>query len=128
MLNAIDAIFISTSNMDRMISFYRTLGVPLKVNDHGGGLHAEADFGDLHFALQPWKSQDIVNSNISFSFKVPNLEEYCEVLKANGIEFASPPTPKPFGGVIAELKDPDGNHLFLNRWQTDEEYKKNFQR
>lgn len=58
MLKTIDAIFISTPNMNQLIELYKTLGVPLEVNDHGGGLHAEADFGDLHFALQPWKSHE----------------------------------------------------------------------
>jgi hypothetical protein len=86
MLKRIDAIFISTPNMARLVEFYQTIGVPLKVNDHGGGLHAEADFGDLHFALQPWKSQEAPRSNISFSFHVPNLEEYCESLQKKGIE------------------------------------------
>lgn len=40
MLKKIDAVFISTPNMQKLIDFYQTLGVPLKVNDHGGGLHA----------------------------------------------------------------------------------------
>lgn len=67
-----------------------------------------------------------VSSNISFSFQVPNLEEYCLELEKKGIKLAKPPAPQPFGGVIAELYDPDGNHIFLNRWQTKEEYARNF--
>ena len=126
MLQKIDAIFISTKNMDKLIEFYRALGVPLKVNDHGRGLHAEADLGAVHFALQPWKSEEIPKSNISFSFFVPNLEDYCRELESKGLQFSKPPTPQPFGGVIAEIYDPDGNHIFLNRWQSDEEYAKNF--
>ena len=126
MLRSINALFISTAHMGRLIEFYKTIGVPLKVNDHGAGLHAEADFGDLHFALQPWKSSEAPTSNISFSFHVPNLEEYCSELETKGIVFHKRPTPQPFGGVTAELRDPDGNHIFLTRWQTKEEYGKNF--
>ncbi len=126
MLESINAIFISTKNMNNLIEFYKTLGVPLKVNDHGGGLHAEADFGKLHFALQPWKTNETTKSNVSFSFNVPNLEKYHEELVAKGIKFTTPPTPHPFGGVTAEVHDPDGNHIFLTRWQSDEEYEKNF--
>jgi predicted enzyme related to lactoylglutathione lyase len=126
MLKSVNALFISTANMSNLIEFYKTLGVPLEVNEHGGGLHAEADFGSLHFALQPWKTQEIPKSNISFSFDVPNLEEYCQTLEAKGLKFKTPPTPQPFGGVTAEINDPDGNHIFLTRWQSDEEYAKNF--
>ncbi len=57
MLKSVNAIFISTANMEKLVEFYTTLGVPLKVNNHGDGLHAEANFGDLHFALQSWKSE-----------------------------------------------------------------------
>jgi predicted enzyme related to lactoylglutathione lyase len=126
MIKSLNAFFIATKNMEKLIEFYKILGVQLKVGDHGGGLHAEADFGDVHFALQPWKSQEIPKSNISFSFHVPNLEEYCQSLESRGIKFSVPVAPQPFGGVTAELHDPDGNHIFLTRWQTDEEYAKNF--
>ena len=126
MLKSLNALFVSTSNMDAAIKFYMDLGVPLKVNNHGGGMHAEADFGDLHFAIQPWKSHERPTSNISFSFHVPNVEEYCQGLQSKGLKFKSLPAPQPFGGVTAEIFDPDGNHIFLTRWQPDEEYAKNF--
>lgn len=126
MLQKIDALLISTSNMNQLIEFYRALGVPLKVNDHGGGTHAEADFGDVHFALQPWKTEETSKGNISFSFFVANLEEYCRELELKGLKFSKRPAPQPFGGVTAEIHDPDGNHIFLNRWQSDEEYANNF--
>lgn len=126
MLKSLNAVFVSTSNMEKVIKFYQTLGVPLKVNNHGGGVHAEADFGDLHFAIQPWKSNEKPSSNVSFSFHVPELEDYCRSLEAKGLEFKTRPTPQPFGGVTAEINDPDGNHIFLTRWQSDEEYAKNF--
>lgn len=128
MLESINAVFVLTKNMEPMIEFYRTLGVPLKVSDHGGGKHAEAEFGPVHFAIQPWKTGESSVSNMSFSFKVPNLEEYHAQLVAKGVKFKSPPTPQPFGGVMAEVIDPDGNLIFLTRWQTDEEYAKNFPR
>lgn len=126
MLKAVNALLISTTNMEKLIEFYQKLGVPLKVNNHGGGIHAEADFGELHFALQPWKTHEKPASNISFSFDVPNLEEYCRSLESKGLKFTKTPAPQPFGGVTAEIHDPDGNHIFLTRWQSDEEYAKNF--
>jgi catechol 2,3-dioxygenase-like lactoylglutathione lyase family enzyme len=125
-LKSVNALFVSTSNMDAAIQFYRDLGVPLQVSNHGGGTHAEADFGNLHFAIQPWKSHSSPASNVAFSFHVANLEEYCRLLQEKGLKFKTLPTPQPFGGVTAEIYDPDGNHIFLTRWQSDEEYAKNF--
>lgn len=126
MLKEINAIFISTPNMEKLIDFYKMLGVPLKVNNHGGGLHAEADFGEIHFALQPWRSNEVPNGNVTFSFHVPNLEAYCRELESKGLKFTRPATPMSFGGVIAVIHDPDGNQIFLSRWQSEEEYAKNF--
>lgn len=114
MLESINAVFIRTSNMENSIKFYQNLGVDLKVSNHGGGTHAEADFGGVHFAIQPWKSHAKPTSNVSFSFHVPNLEEYCRTLTVKGLKFESLPSPQPFGGVTAEIYDPDGNHIFFN--------------
>ncbi len=128
MLKSVNALFVRTQNMDAAIKFYRDLGVPLEVHNHGGGTHAEADFGDLHFAIQPWHSHALPTSNVSFSFHVPNLEEYCRELENKGMKLKTQPTAQPFGGVTAEINDPDGNHIFLTRWQSKEEYAKNFPR
>lgn len=90
------------------------------MGDHGDGLHAEADFGEVHFAI--WArgaSGSVDSSNVCFSFHVPELESYCETLAAKGIKFDQPPTKLPFGGVIANLRDPDGNRVTLMRWQSE---------
>jgi uncharacterized glyoxalase superfamily protein PhnB len=34
-------------------------------------------------------------------------------LAARGVEFVSPPEKQPWGGVLAHLRDPDGNILTL---------------
>lgn len=126
MLESINALFVTTKNMGPLIEFYKTLGVPLRVSDHGGGQHAEAQFGNVHFAIQPWTQTEKPTSNIRFAFNVPNLEAYCRELEGKGLRLQSQPTPSPFGGVTAEITDPDGNHIILMRWQTEEEYDKNF--
>lgn len=121
MLKAINAVLISSKNPQRLIDFYSALGVPLKINDHGGGLHAEADFGEVHFAIWGRAAHEPVEaSNICFSFHVPELEAYYEKLKAKGIQFDQAPTTLPFGGVVTGLRDPDGNRITLMRWESEE--------
>jgi predicted enzyme related to lactoylglutathione lyase len=107
--------------MDESIAFYQALGVPLEVNDHGGGKHAEAEFGDVHFAIWPPRGPVGAGegSSISFCFHVPNLEAYCRELEAKGLPFLHGPMELPFGGVIASLRDPDGNKVTLMRWQSE---------
>ena len=124
MLKSINALFLTTKNMNVMVDFYQRLGLPLKVSDHGGGLHAECEMGEVHFALHPPREGTPTQSR--FSFHVPNLEEYCAELKDKGLVFMKDPAPHPFGGVIAELHDPDGNQVILTRWQSQEEYARNF--
>jgi len=120
MLKAINAVLISSKDPKRLIDFYSALGAPLKINDHGDGLHAEADFGDVHFAI--WgrgASEPVESSNLCFSFHVPELESYYTTLVAKGVKFDHPPMTLPFGGVITNLRDPDGNRITLMRWQSE---------
>ena len=119
MIKAINAILISSDNPTRLIDFYTQIGIPLRTDDHGGGIHAEADFGDVHFAIWGGGKPTSVKSNVTFSLHVPNLEEYYENLMQKGIEFDHPPKSVPFGGVIAGLTDPDGNRLVLMRWDSE---------
>lgn len=119
MLKAINAILISSRNPERLIQFYKTLGVPLELHNHGGGFHAEAEFGDVHFAIWDGGTDPIASSNVNFSFHVPQLESVYANLLEKGVAFDSAPTALPFGGVVANLRDPDGNRITLMRWKSD---------
>lgn len=127
MIKGINGILISSKNPARLIEFYKKIGFKLKTSDHGDGLHAEGDYGDVHFAI--WGAETRVrshiwghdeqspNSNITFSVHVPELEKVYKELINIGIVFESAPQALPFGGVLAILKDPDGNRIVMMRWQ-----------
>lgn len=127
MLKGINGILISSRDPARLIEFYKKIGFDLKMEDHGQGLHAECEFGGVHFAIWGmdarvrsfiWgKDDQSAGSNITFSLNVPALEETHKKLAGEGIVFEAPPTPLPFGGVLAILKDPDGNRIIMMRWQ-----------
>jgi predicted enzyme related to lactoylglutathione lyase len=117
MIKAVNALMISSADPERLINFYTKIGVKLTVANHGGGVHAETDFGDVHFAI--WGGGRASVGNVTFSLHVPNLEAYYEELVAKGVKFDHPPKALPFGGVVAGLTDPDGNRLVLMRWDSE---------
>lgn len=119
MIKSINAILLSSEHPQRLIEFYTQIGLPLKIANHGGGIHAEADFGDIHFAIWGGGGPAVNRNNVCFSLHVPNLEQYHEELVRKGVKFDSGPEPLPFGGVVAGLTDPDGNRLVLMRWNSD---------
>ena len=127
MIKGINGVLISTDNASRLIEFYNSIGFKLKSADHGDGLHAEGDFGDVHFAIWSkgtgvnsliWNNDpQSPNSNICLSLHVPELEKTFQELSSKGIKFDHPPQVLPFGGVLTSLKDPDGNRIVMMRWQ-----------
>lgn len=119
MIQSINAILISSANPLRLIDFYSSLGLKLKIANHGGGVHAETDLGGMHFSIQSGGHLSADRNNVSFSFYVPDLETAYETLLNKGIQFDEPPRALPFGGVIARLSDPDGNQVILMRWDSD---------
>jgi len=119
MIKSLNAILISSSNVSKSIEFYKGLGIPLAIHDHGQGTHAEADIEDFHFAIFPGGNKQEQRPNIRFSFNVPQLESFYEDLKTKGYEFLAPPASKPFGGITADLLDPDGNIVTLMRWESE---------
>ena len=44
---------------------------------------------------------------------VPGIHETYKELAKRGVEFDSPPTKQPWGGVLAHFRDPDGNVITL---------------
>jgi uncharacterized glyoxalase superfamily protein PhnB len=126
-IKGINAILISSDNPKRLIDFYNSIGFNLKSGDHGDGLHAECDFGDIHFAIWSkgtrvrsliWQGdQQAQQGNVCFSLHVPDLEKTYQELSSKGIQFEHPPQALPFGGVLTSLKDPDGNRIVMMRWQ-----------
>ena len=124
MIDAINAILISTRDVRHLAEFYRDkVGIPLVINDHGGGLHAEAEVGHTHFAIFPGGSDPSPKGPVAFSLHVDDIDMEYAALKARGVVFDAPPSPAPFGGVVASFRDPDGNGVCLMVWQSERKAK-----
>ena len=74
------------------------------------------DAGRTAFSLTtPWNrdAKKLVGVRTGVSFYVDDLEKTVKGLKKKGVRFAIAPRKEAWGGLIANFKDPDGNHYFL---------------
>ncbi|MCK6441040.1 MAG: VOC family protein [Planctomycetes bacterium] len=120
MIKSINAVLISSRDVKRLVEFYRDkVGIPLKVADHGGGMHAEAELGETHFAIFPGGGAPLERGPIMFSLHVDNIDAEYQAMSKRGVKFDGPPADRGFGGVIASFRDPDGNGVCLMCWQSE---------
>ena len=118
MIKGINAVLLHTCQMDAMIAFYRDkVGISLKVSNHGGGKHAEADLGEVHFAIFEGGPPPQDRQGVSFSLWVEDVEAEYRRMTALDVAFDSPPAPHGFGGILAPFRDPDGNGVMLMQWE-----------
>ena len=102
----------------RSIRFYtETLEMAVAYrNDERGW--AEMATGESHLALERVDASDaegraLVGRFLGVSLHVPDILAAYESLAARGVQFVAPPETQPWGGVLAHLRDPDGNILTL---------------
>jgi catechol 2,3-dioxygenase-like lactoylglutathione lyase family enzyme len=107
---------VPVTDWERAIRFYTdTLGIPLasKLENFGW---AELDTGAAHLAIERWDGEEefqVPGRFLGVSLAVADIYGTCERLVAEGVEFVEPPALMPWGGVLAHLKDPDGNVVTL---------------
>jgi predicted enzyme related to lactoylglutathione lyase len=59
------------------------------------------------------ESREYVGRFVGVSIQVDDIGGLYDRLLARGVEFLGPPARQPWGGMLAHLKDPDGNILTL---------------
>jgi lactoylglutathione lyase len=102
------------------VSFYNeTLGIPLSMKDESFGW-AQLATGQGQLAIERCFDEDgdeahaeLVGRFLGVSLAVEDVYAEYERLRAKGVEFVEPPEEMPWGGVLAHLKDPEGNVLTL---------------
>jgi predicted enzyme related to lactoylglutathione lyase len=101
------------------VAFYREmLGLRLRFRDDEHG-YASFDTGASGLALariDPAQraQRELVGRQTGVALAVPDLLEAHEVLSERGVEFALRPTLQPWGGLLAILRDCEGNLLYLD--------------
>lgn len=109
---------VFVTDWERALRFYaETLGIPLAArNDEWHW--AELDTGEGVIALERVAPDDpeaaaLVGRFVGASLAVPDVEATWRELVERGVEFLEPPQRQPWGGILAHLRDPDGNVLTL---------------
>jgi catechol 2,3-dioxygenase-like lactoylglutathione lyase family enzyme len=107
------------TDFDRAVRFYTdTLGMKLAYRSDELGWAQLATAG-AELALERDRGESdageeyLVGRFVGVSLAVDDVEKRYETLRARGVQFLRPPEKMPWGGVLAHLRDPDGNVLTL---------------
>jgi catechol 2,3-dioxygenase-like lactoylglutathione lyase family enzyme len=114
---------IFVSDWDRALRFYsETLEMEVAFRSDEMGW-AQLNTGEAQLALERVSPDDekshppgegpLVGRFVGVSLSVPDIQERYKILCERGVEFEAPPERMPWGGVMAHLRDPDGNILTL---------------
>ena len=100
------------------MDFYReTIGLPLTFVDQAFAW-AEFDLGGARLGIEGMdadadQADELVGRFVGVSFAVEDIHLTYSQLVEKGVEFTELPTRQPWGGTLANFKDPDGNILTL---------------
>jgi len=110
-------VVIRTNQINKVLSFYQTLGLVFQEEQHGKGpVHYACEHEQIVFEIYPgkeaitpdWKKAGAV----MLGFKVNGLNEIVKKLKDNGIEIITNPV-ETDRGLRASMSDPDGRRIEL---------------
>jgi len=107
------SIAIFVTDIDRALAFYAdALGLPLERSGaFGGEFFADGTHLSVHPAVHP-DSRALVGRHTGITLRVTGLLHYCGLLHDRGVAFVAEPTQQAWG-IMAMIKDPDGNVLAL---------------
>ncbi len=112
------AVRVFVTDWDRAVRFYtETLGMAATFrNDEIGWAQLATGEGQLSLeraAEEDAEARDLVGRFVGVSLAVSDLDATYRSLVERGVEFLEAPERQPWGGVLAHLRDPDGNVLTL---------------
>ena len=110
-------IALRTFKAEKMLAFYRALGLSFKEERHGKGpLHHACELGTSVIEIYPRYpgEADGLQDGIIVGLTVDSVEDALAALAAAG--FGAMPTPPAGAGrlLTANLKDPDGRKVILS--------------
>ena len=112
------AIRVFVTDWEAALRFYsETLGIPVSFESAEMGW-AQLDTGECNLALERLAPDDpeapgLLGRYVGVSLRVPDIEALYKDLVNRGVEFLGAPEAQPWGGVLAHLKDLEGNTLTL---------------
>jgi predicted enzyme related to lactoylglutathione lyase len=112
------AVRVFVTDWDRAIRFYsETLGMPVAFRSDEIGW-AQMATGEGQLALErvdpsDQEGQALIRRFVGVSLQVSDILMTYQTLAERGVEFLAPPEKQSWGGMLAHLRDPDGNILTL---------------
>lgn len=106
---------LNVADLARSIDFYRSLDFKM-VEDHSADGWAVMQHNNMALCL----FQGHIDRNL-INFRGGDVEAVHAEAKARGVEFASDAERHDDGSWSAELRDPDGNVIFLNTFPWERE-------
>ncbi len=111
-------INVFVSNLRVSIDFYTDLlGFTLEMAESQFG-YATFKGGNISFALAETDNAQLFGRHTGIGLIVDDIDSAYQTLIDKGVSFDLPPTAQPWGGILALLKDPDGNLFYLDPLKT----------
>lgn len=112
------AVRVFVTDWERAMRFYtETLGMrPAYRSDEMGWAQMATGEGQLAIERVDASNQEakqLVGRFVGVSLQVPDITATYRTLVERGVEFTAPPQKQAWGGVLAHLRDPEGNVLTL---------------
>ena len=99
---------------DKMVAFYRALGLRQIVDSRENGYARFETDGGATFSIQV-DPEETVSETTAIYFECDDLDARVERLARSGIPFEHGPRNQPWMWREARLRDPSGNTIFLYR-------------
>jgi catechol 2,3-dioxygenase-like lactoylglutathione lyase family enzyme len=116
MVTALGNVTVVVKDLSRSLRFFRDrIGLRLAFYDKQNKWVC-FDAGRATFSLTtPWNraAKKLVGVRTGVSFYVVDLDKTYKRLKKKKVKFTIVPRREPWGGLIANFQDPDGNAYFL---------------
>jgi len=122
MVQGIDNIGMCTTNVERLVWFYRKLGFSEAYRNDRGVMMTAKYVNLFIFATQQNNPPPVRRELGLFgnppgidhiSLAVADVDALYSTLRAAGVQFNNPPEDQSWGARMVGLKDPDGNNLYL---------------
>lgn len=104
---------VSVSDFDRALAFYRdALGFPVQLEARNfGWMEVGPDEPLCKIGLSLSEDPKEVVTRRGIVLEVEDMDAFAERLRAHNVKFTREPTKQPWGGVVADFLDPDGNEI-----------------
>jgi hydroxymethylpyrimidine/phosphomethylpyrimidine kinase len=110
----LNQVTVTGTDYDKMVTFYRALGLSQIVDSRENGYARFETDGGATFSIQV-DPEETVSETTAIYFECDDLDSRVERLARSGIPFEHGPRGQPWMWREARLRDPSGNTIFLYR-------------